>query len=398
MKRFIYSFIILIVFTICLKADLSDGLIAHYQFSDNTNDTSGNNNNAILNNSGSYIDSIYGRAINFSKNGYITTDVNLGKSFTVFITAKSNTQNWSDYSVLGSARVANGFMFQTNINSKDIVFSIMDANGNNVELGTNSKITIDDITKFHTYILSYDGISGDYSVYVDENLKVLQNYKVARADAQSVNIKFGKDDLSASGLDKRLLDGAIDDIKIYNKALNSQEISDILSYGDIPVTKDELKKLIFTNNVDPSKIYTGFITDMSDLFKDNKGYFNGATLSVGSNGVASASSQFSTSYTANQAFDDSLGTSWASSYGNVNNQWLQYSFQTPTVINKYTLSGSGFSRYTIEASNDGINWDKLFEKDNWDNTNTSDTRVNYIAYKYYRLNMSDTGNSKLLYV
>jgi hypothetical protein len=91
----------------------------------------------------------------------------------------------------------------------------------------------------------------------------------------------------------------------------------------------------------------------------------GASVAVG--GVASASSQYSSSFSASQAFDGSMSTSWSSVSGDTVGAWLAYKLTTALAIVEISLgvqnTNSGGVRpaqmpgaFSIQYSDDGITW------------------------------------------
>ena len=117
------------------------------------------------------------------------------------------------------------------------------------------------------------------------------------------------------------------------------------------------------------------------------------TASNAPSGVASASSEQSSSYPAWNAMDKNGGTRWNSS--GAMPQWLQYQFASGKVINGYEFSAFNAtqnpSNFTLQASNDGSTWTTL-------DTQTGKSAVtqyylfsNTVSYTYYRLNVTAVG-------
>ncbi len=89
--------------------------------------------------------------------------------------------------------------------------------------------------------------------------------------------------------------------------------------------------------------------------------------SVATGGTATSSTQYSGSYTATQAFDGSLTTSWSSAGGDTTAAWLAYQFATARQIVEIALSvqstNAGGVRpaqmpgaFSVQYSDDGTNW------------------------------------------
>ena len=133
------------------------------------------------------------------------------------------------------------------------------------------------------------------------------------------------------------------------------------------------------------------------------------TSNTTSNGIASASSEFNTTYQAWKAFDgidDSYG--WASTSGSVFPQWLKYKFAEPKIICKYSIKSrnsvaSDISQtlkdWEFQGSNDDSVWttlDKRIEEIGW----TATQKREYIfdntkKYHYYRILITANNGSTL---
>ena len=113
-------------------------------------------------------------------------------------------------------------------------------------------------------------------------------------------------------------------------------------------------------------------------------------------GIASASTVYSSSYNAYRAFngDDTAGWSSASS---TSNQWIKYSFEKPVVVKSIegitigtATSPTSIIKFKFQASNDGITWTDLSEEitqpsgTRWSGTiNLSNNKTAYTNYRIY---------------
>ncbi len=148
----------------------------------------------------------------------------------------------------------------------------------------------------------------------------------------------------------------------------------------------------------------------SSIYGD--GYSNDITATMTTNtapspNVASASSEYSASYQAWQAFDKNIDNAtrydWATAAAQPN-AWLKFDFgagNTKTV-KKYTIIGvakGGYSSrngapkdWVLQGSNDNTNWTDLDSQENqqdWGELEKRSFEVdNDTAYRYYRLNIS----------
>jgi len=123
-----------------------------------------------------------------------------------------------------------------------------------------------------------------------------------------------------------------------------------------------------------------------------------------SGGTPSASSEYSGSYPASNAFDDSNSTWWCSSVGTTG--WIQYdlgSGVTKTAIRTTIRCPVTYTQYapkdfTIKGSNNGSDWDTLKTVTGETGWSSNEQRTfdftNATAYRYYRVDITavDGGN------
>lgn len=86
---------------------------------------------------------------------------------------------------------------------------------------------------------------------------------------------------------------------------------------------------------------------------------------IASGGIATASSVYNATYTADKAFDNNQSTSWSTGAGaaggNLGYDWLAYEFLSPVRLTAFTMTAdrndySGSPYMFAEWSDDGINW------------------------------------------
>lgn len=120
-------------------------------------------------------------------------------------------------------------------------------------------------------------------------------------------------------------------------------------------------------------------------------------------GVASASTENSSSYAAWKAFDKVVtgDTGWVTSSG-VTSGWLKYQFPTAQIITSYSIT-PGYSyvntrapkSWTFQGSNNGADWETLDTQTNittWvSNTAKTYTISSPASYTYYKLDVTETG-------
>jgi hypothetical protein len=110
-------------------------------------------------------------------------------------------------------------------------------------------------------------------------------------------------------------------------------------------------------------------------------------------GVCSASSTYSSSYSAWKAFDGKISTHWSSTESDSTNAWIQYQFINPVKIYAVYLnitydSGLCCKSASVQASNDGSTFTELLAKQTFPNSSTDEYTLLInptSAYSYYRL-------------
>ncbi|MBE9914762.1 discoidin domain-containing protein [Paenibacillus donghaensis] len=130
------------------------------------------------------------------------------------------------------------------------------------------------------------------------------------------------------------------------------------------------------------------------------------TSNTSPSGVASASSEWSTTTAAYRAFDGQAYYGWATKTGT--SGWVAYEFDTPTVVNKYKLSSRSILNGSTEAPKDwtfegwdGTQWVALDTQSgisNWQyGIKKEFSFTNEKQFKKYRLNVtSNNGYNEYL--
>ncbi len=121
-------------------------------------------------------------------------------------------------------------------------------------------------------------------------------------------------------------------------------------------------------------------------------------------GIASASSENSTSYSAWRAFG---GGNWATA-NNVRSGWLKYQFPSPIIISKYMINSGSVTvsfnakDWTFEASNNDVDWtvlDTRIGETNWQNYEERTYEIeNKIPFLIYRINVLNNNGGNYLYL
>lgn len=229
MKRFYYLLAILTLFAPLTEADVSDGLIGYWPFNGNANDVSGNGHHGTV--YGAILTSDrYGNpesAYSFNGNSYISVpdddSFTLGSgSFTI--------STWMQFSSTGSyylmghdegPSTTNKWIFWPS--TSGINFHVNTSSGSSFSPITYSgwNATLD--TWYHLAIVR-DG--NDYSIYVDGK-EVSTSVDTRTIPNPNAPLLFGD---AESQHPERNFRGVLDEIRIYNRALSSDEINILISY------------------------------------------------------------------------------------------------------------------------------------------------------------------------
>ena len=224
--------------------NLPDGAVAYYKFDDGTigstpatasdsfNDydgaltntptwtTAGRFNNALQFTGGTGTDADYVEVSN-------ATVLNPGK-LTVEAWAKSGAASWNTNGTIVSKRDA--YILYPVSASKNMRFYIYAGGAwQNVLWTADGSF---DITKWHHYVGTYDGTN--IKIYVDGVLKNTQPYTGSISTTDTGNIFIGRDDGTAN-----YLNGSMDEVILYNRALTLAEIRTRYGAGFASATADD---------------------------------------------------------------------------------------------------------------------------------------------------------------
>lgn len=245
----LFCSVLITQFTFC-QIHLDDGLVAYYPFNGNANDISGNGNNAIFNNATLTADKNGNLNSAYLFNGldnYIrvpnSTSLNSGSqiSFALYVQPKGFYQGPCHGNIILS-KADQGFgnysfifsdVFYTNGNNcanpdVDEEHQNFYANGIVAPNGYSPFISLE---KWYCLVYTYDGAYA--KIYIDGKLIVSSYYP---------DIFFGNsDDLFIGKLDNAQFpywfNGVMDELRIYNRALNESEVSALCSMnqGSVPL-------------------------------------------------------------------------------------------------------------------------------------------------------------------
>lgn len=239
--------------------DLTNGLVAHYEFEDNANDSSGNNYNGTVHGTEAYTNGVMGKGIKLENyldlvefdssilNNEINTTVSFWASFedynkgTGLISTIKGTGNNNDYLIY----LKSDGKMSTVIN--DIEYIGENSINNNL---------------FH--LISVTTTPENIKIYIDGTLDSEFNTTVNSFTTDS-SIWFGNDQDSLNGGwdSNQQFSGIVDDLRFYNRTLNSSEINQLYKTGSsniIASTELQYADIVLDSH------YSGVNTDFSSFY------------------------------------------------------------------------------------------------------------------------------------
>ena len=281
-----------------------------------------------------------------AKQNTLTAGTGIDITNNVISTSSSYSLPTASTTVLGGVKIDG-----TTITISNGVISSSGSGGTDVEGNPSGTATAGDLTKLRIGSDIYDVPGTEYTLPT-ASTTTLGGVKI---DGETITIADGV--ISSTG-------GGVVETLSYDETL------DILGLPANPIYKYRIATPVMTSNTTPS-------------------------------GVASASSEHSNTTAAWTAFKQAdVNEGWATSYGQITNQWIQYKFDDPKVIEKLNItlrdivSYGMFKAFDFQASNNGTDWTTLLSANNIVNTPGSSYDYNIDnddAYYYYRIFITDIG-------
>jgi len=242
MKEFLLSFSAVLILSVLVgcdsstttvtTVDLDSGLIAHYEFEDNANDISGNDNNGTEYGGVGYVDGIIGKAASFDGvDDYIKVNA---------INMNNNDYTISAWIKLGSSCSSDNMILAlpSHTQSDDAIHfdyrCYDDVLGNYIYEGQrNLSDTLNIKNTWSNVVVSKNGTL--LTMYL--NSKKLNEFQVEEnidyGTVRSFLIGADDDSYSDGQGDIHWFNGLIDDLRIYSRALNESEIKTLYSLGSV---------------------------------------------------------------------------------------------------------------------------------------------------------------------
>jgi hypothetical protein len=198
------------------------GEVAYWNFDEGVGDTVsdviGNGNDGTIYGASWTTEGKFGNALSFDGNDYVlvsdSSSLNPVNEITVELWAKSDTPYWNQNGMLLCKQYS--YMLHPVLNTKKLRFYIYSEGWHYVEYSSAK-----DITQWHHYMGTFNG----------ETLKIYEDGILMNSAEYVGDIDYSSDDLYIGKYDgyNRYFKGSIDDVVIYNQALNDEEVAD--TYG-----------------------------------------------------------------------------------------------------------------------------------------------------------------------
>jgi len=213
--------------------DLNSGLVAHYEFEDNANDTSGNGNNGTEYGGVTYAEGMIGKAASFDG---IDTEVQLNKIETLKLNDEKSVFAWIKFpdnlshegwaymrSVVDSSPAGHWRSLVLVSPDKDDVWKAGFIYQNGQQYVYSSPLSPN---TWHHIGFTWKP-SGKILLYVD-GVKSSESETIVSWDTVSGKTYIGRQYQNPTG---HYFEGLIDDVKLYNRALSESEISKLYQLG-----------------------------------------------------------------------------------------------------------------------------------------------------------------------
>ena len=237
MKKKILSIACVLVSAITFAQVPTDGLVAHYPFNGNAKDESTNSNDGTVNGATLTEDRFGNVNSAYSFDGVddkiIVQHAEIQNSFplTISVWFKTIDSFPNNRFIVGKYECLSYNGYSVFINSEGVATSYYYNNYPNGATIGSQKINDG---KWHSLITVFDEVGQKY--YVDNVLVTEQSYNgTVQATSTNTNLAFGFYPKGACQVDN-YIKGSIDDVSIYNRALDSIEIQNIFNYSESSCT------------------------------------------------------------------------------------------------------------------------------------------------------------------
>ena len=228
--------------------DLTDGLVAHYEFENNADDSSGNGNDGEEFGGVSYTDGVIGKALKITSEGD-----RIEISHTSSIDLTNNQHGFSVFFKAGNLYSTYSQIFDKTAGS-DYALNIEDDNGEfylRVSLGDGNELTEIlrheiELDEYYHFVLLKNGDT--FYFYLDNTMIGTSEYSGLQANTNPLIVGSGGSPyVSGYGFN-----GIIDDLRFYNRILNTAEIQALYELRNIDLSDGLVAHYEFEGNADDS--------------------------------------------------------------------------------------------------------------------------------------------------
>ena len=243
----VVSFILFFSFNAKTQINLTNGLVAYYPFSGNVNDASGNGYNGTMRNGVGFSNDRFGNPNSALEldgiNDFVEVlhDGKLGSKSAFSYVVYFNSQSSEIQTLLGRRNQANSShaQFQTFINwTQEPGVGYGHSYTNNTECSNvfaqynvyvNTGSNSVNLNQWHCVVGTFDGVT--QKIYLDGVLKTSETTSLAKMDScTNTPMTIGY----YTNLDPQFFKGKIDEVRIYNRAINQQEVE--LLCSNVPLS------------------------------------------------------------------------------------------------------------------------------------------------------------------
>ena len=206
----------------------TSGLISHWKFDGNTNDSAGTNNSTLVGGP-TFTTGKIGQALSFDGvDDFVqsTNVLSVGDVFTVSMWFKRGSLTPASYHTLWSSG-KNGPVITLDLSNSDAV----QLHGHSLGTLTTSTITISETTTWHHLVVAKNG-SASTKMYidgVDRTGTVANATMLATTHKPAIGMDLSQDTDNPTA--SSYFNGPIDDVRIYNRTLTRDEIKRLYSLG-----------------------------------------------------------------------------------------------------------------------------------------------------------------------
>ncbi|ETR69943.1 MAG: hypothetical protein OMM_03594 [Candidatus Magnetoglobus multicellularis str. Araruama] len=211
------------------EIDLENGLVAYYPFNGNANDESGNGNHGVVNGNLQYENGILDKAARFDEKDYISINkpeaLNTVETMTISYWLKyfKPVSGPDDVYAIVWNKERTIFTYAGSTSISHHLSETPESNSVNVSIPVEAKIPLDNQ---HFYLVTF--------VVTEKKLKTYKNGEfISESERKDISLSKLSDNwfIGQSGSNTYYLDGNIDELRFYNRALNSLEVKQLYKQG-----------------------------------------------------------------------------------------------------------------------------------------------------------------------